>query len=64
MAEGLIGALIAIGIVCIVVWAIFAIIAHIGAPIPAVVHTVVWAVVGIICLLLLARGIGVAVPGL
>lgn len=59
MIGGLLGVLIAIGILCIVAYAILQI-----APIPAPVSTIIWAVVAIICLVLLANGVGIAVPGL
>lgn len=63
MIGGLLGALIAIGILCIAAWAIIQIVAHVGVPVPAIVTTIIWAVVGIICLVLLAKGLGVAIPG-
>ena len=64
MFEGLIGAIIAIGILCIVVWIVVTIVQHVGVPVPSIVWTIVWGVVGIFCLILLARGIGVAIPGI
>lgn len=62
--DGLIGALIAIAILCILVYIIWLILTRVaGVPIPPVALTIVWCVVGIICLMLLARGLGIAVPG-
>lgn len=50
--EALIIALICIGIVCIIGYVLMSII-----PGPPMVKTIVWAVVGIICLLILLRAV-------
>jgi hypothetical protein len=64
MIEGLLGALILIGILLIVAWVIILIIQQAGPSMPPVVSHVIWAVMAIICLVILARGLGVAIPNL
>lgn len=56
--AGLLGFLITVGILCIIAWAIIAILGALGIPIPGVVKIIVMAVIGIICLLLLAQVLG------
>ena len=64
MIEGLLGALILIGILCIVAYVVIALITQAGAAVPPIVGTIIWAVIAIVCLVILARGLGVALPGL
>ena len=56
MITGLLGALIVIAILCVIAHLIVTLV-----PLPHPVGPVVWAIVAIICLLILARGLGVAV---
>jgi hypothetical protein len=62
--SGLLGVLILIGILCISAWAIQAVLASMGIPIPGVVRIIVIAVIGILILLLLASALGINVPAL
>jgi hypothetical protein len=62
--SGLLGVLILIGILCIIAWAIQAVLASMGIPIPGVVRIIVIAVIGILILLLLASALGINVPAL
>ena len=64
MIEGLIGYLILIGIIAIVLWAIFEILKQVGFSIPPVARIVVIAVIGIVLLLLLAQVLGITIPSL
>lgn len=64
MIEGLIGVLILIAILCVVIYVIKALLATAGIAIPPVVSIIVGAVILIVCLLLLARVLGVAIPGI
>ena len=58
MIEGLLVALIAIAIICVIVGLIVQL-----APLPHPLPPIIWAVAIIICLVLLARGLGIAIPG-
>ena len=64
MIGGLLGALILIAIICIVAWVVIQIMGQAGASFPPFVGTIIWAVIAIVCLVVLARGIGVAIPGI
>lgn len=52
MITSLLVALILIAIVCTIGWAILSIV-----PVPAPVKTVIWAIVAVVCLLILLRGV-------
>ena len=52
MIESLLVALIVIGIICVIGWVLMSII-----PGPPMVKTIVWAVVAILCLLVLLRAV-------
>jgi hypothetical protein len=54
MVSGLLGALFIIAIICIVAGLIIKL-----APLPEPVPVILWAVVAIICIVLLAQGLGV-----
>lgn len=64
MIGGLLGAFFLIAILCIVAYVIVQIMAQAGASFPPFVSAIVWAVIAIVCLIVLARGLGVAIPGL
>jgi len=55
----LIGWLLTVGALAIVAWAVQAILASLGIAIPQVVKIIVIAVIGILCLVLLAQVLGV-----
>lgn len=55
MIESLLVALIYIGVACIIGWVIVVILKQTGVP--PIVPTVVWAVIGIVCLLILLNAI-------
>lgn len=64
MLENLLGAVFAIGIFCIIVGMVYAIVQYFSVPIPSIVWTIVWGIVGIVCLILLAQGLGVNIPSM
>lgn len=59
MVEGLLGALFIIAIICIIVGLVVRLV-----PMPHPVGPIIWAIAAIICIVLLARGLGIAILGL
>lgn len=59
MVEGLLGALFLIAIICFVVVLVVQLV-----PLPSPVGSIIWTIAAIICIVLLAQGLGIAIPGL